>query len=202
MVSLQNKPSSSKTGKIIVASVVALIIIAFLFFQSKSTVGTKSIVGATTTEYRNENFAYRFVYPNSWKAARSTLAAGYIELKAPSDKPHSLHFWYKDSPTMKNMAELKAFVEDDMNYAETEQGYRDVEIFTDRVADYDVVVADATDPDGKRGRMYYVPDFSPAEGQGIVIWTIELRSNPESFAAALADKEIQGILASFRLLHD
>ncbi len=120
------------------------------------------IPGPTTTEYRDEKFGYRFVYPNSWTAKRLTFSPGYTEVIPSDKKPFSIIFWYKDSQTIKNKADLESFVKDDAKYGESEQGIKTIKIFPQRVGDIDGFAWDYQDKDGTISRAYYIADFNPS----------------------------------------
>lgn len=189
--------------KEIIISLVIIALVAIGFAGSKWLVnsGVKSVPNDnTTTEYRDEKFAYRFVHPNSWTTERVALTPGFVQIKPPYGKQYSLYFWYKDSEAIKDMAALETFVKDDAAYAEKEQGYKIVKIFPERLGNLDGFAYDSVDKDGKIGRSYYVADFSPTADQNIFVWTVGLLSETNSLEAALVDKDVQDILGSYKLL--
>ena len=188
--------------KEIIISLVIIVLVAIGFAGSRWLVdsGTKSVPGTTTTEYRDEKFGYHFVHPNTWKTERVALTPGFVQVNPPTGKQYSLYFWYKDSKTIEDMAELEVFVKDDAAYAAKEQSYKIIKIFPERLGNLDGFAYDSVDKDGKIGRSYYVADFSPTADQNIFVWTVGLLSETNRLEAALADQDVQDILASYKLL--
>ncbi len=189
--------------KEVIISLVIIALVAIGFAGSKWLVnsGVKSVPSSpTTTEYRDEKFGYSFVYPNTWTIERVALTPGFVQIKPPTGKQYSLYFWYKDSKIIKDMNELEMFVKDDAAYAENEQGYKIIKIFPERLGNLNGFAYDWVDKNGKIGRLYYVADFSPTADQNIFVWTVGLLSESNSLEATLADKDVQNILGSYKLL--
>lgn len=188
--------------KEIIILIVIVVLVAIGFAGSKWLVnsGTKSVPGATTTEYRDEKFGYQFVHPNTWTTKRIALTPGYVEVVPPAGKSYSLYFWYKDSQTIKNTAELEAFVKDDAAYAETNQGTKTIKISSQQLGDLTGFAYDYQDKDGIVSRVYYVADFTPTADQNIFVWTAGILNKTNSLDSALADQDVQNILASYKFL--
>lgn len=185
---------------IILVVVIGLVIIGFAGSKLFVNSGTKSVPGATTTEYRDEKFGYRFVHPNIWTTKRVSLTPGYVEAVPPAGKGYSLYFWYKESQQIKDMAGLEAFVKDDASYAETNQGTKTIKISPQQLGDLSGFVYDYQDKDGTVSRAYYVADFTPTADQNIFVWTAGILNKTNSLDSTLADPDVQSILASYKLL--
>ncbi len=182
----------------LVLLVIGAIVRAFAWRVSNS--GTKRIPGEIVTEYRDEKFGYRFFYPNDWSFKKASFAPGYAEVAAPEKPSYAIYFFYKDSSTIRTMAELEAFVKDDAAYAEKEQGYKILNFFPDTLGELSGYAYDSVDKDGNIGRSYYVADFTPVAGQQIFVWTVGILSDTGSLDAALADPDVKNILSSFTLI--
>ncbi|MEI6660242.1 MAG: hypothetical protein WCK91_02360 [bacterium] len=185
---------------IILVIIVGLVIVGIAGSKWLVNSGTKAVPGATTTEYQDEKFGYRFVYPNAWTTKRVTLTPGYVEVIPPAGKQYSLYFWYKDSKAIKNAAELEAFVRDDATYAEKNQGTKTIEISAKQLGNLSGFVYDYQDKDGTVSRAYYVADFTPTADQNIFVWTGGILNKTNSLDSVLSDQDVQSILGSYRLL--
>lgn len=189
-----------KKEVIILLVIIGLVAIGFAGSKLLVNSGTKSVPGATTTEYRDEKFGYRFVYPNTWTTKRAALTPGYVEVVPPAGKKYSLYFWYKDSQVIKSVADLEDFVKDDATYAETHQGTKTIKISPQQLGNLTGFAYDYQDKDGTVSRAYYVADLAPTADQNIFVWTAGLLNKSNSLDAALTDQDVQSILASYRFL--
>ncbi len=189
-----------KKELIILVVIVGLVIVGVAGSRWLVTSGTKAIPGATTTEYRDEKFGYRFVYPNTWTTKHAALSPGAIEVIPPAKKPYSLLFWYKDSQVIKSMPALEAFVKDDAAYGESHDGSKTIKIFRQQLGNIDGFAWDSQDKNGTVSRAYYVADLTPTADQHIFVWVAALLNKSNSLDKALADQDVQSILASYRLL--
>ena len=185
---------------IILAVIIGLVVVGIAGSKWLVNSGTKAIPGATTTEYRDEKFGYRFVYPNTWTTKRATLTPGYVGVVSSGEKTYSLYFWYKDSQAIKSMADLEAFVKDDVACAETHQGTKTLKIAPQQLGNLNGFAYDYQDKDGTVSRAYYVADLTPTADQNIFVWTAGLLNKSNSLDAALADQDVQSILASYKFL--
>lgn len=185
---------------IILAIIVGFVVVGVLGSKWLVNSGTKAIPGATTTEYLDEKFGYRFVYPNTWTTKRAVLTPGYVGVVPPTGKSYVLYFWYKDSHAIKSMADLEAFVKDDATYAETNQGTKTINISPQQLGDITGFAYDYQDNDGSVSRMYYVADLAPTADQSIFVWVAGIQNKSNSFDDALADQDVRSILASYRFL--
>ena len=185
---------------IILAVIIGLVVVGIAGSKWVVNSGTKAIPGATTTEYRDEKFGYQFVYPNTWTTKRAALTPGYVEVVFPGGKTYSLYFWYKDSQAIKSTTDLEAFVKDDAAYAETHQGTKTLKIAPQQLGNLNGFAYDYQDKDGTVSRAYYVADLTPTADQNIFVWTAGLLNKSNSLDAALADQDVQSILASYKFL--
>lgn len=197
------KMTSMKKELIVLAIIIGLVIVGIMGSKLLVIFGTKTIPSATTSEYQDKIVGYRFIYPNTWTTEHATLTPGYIEVVPPGKKTYSLYFWYKDSQAVKSMADLEAFVKDDAAYAESpesQQGIKTIKIFSQQLGNLDSIVWDYQDKDGTISRVYYVADFTFDTSQNIFILTAGILNKTNSLDAALADQDVQKILASYRFL--
>jgi uncharacterized protein YxeA len=185
---------------IILIVIIGLAVIGFAGSKWFVNNGTKSVRGDTTTEYRDEKFGYRFVHPNTWTTKRVALTPGFVEVIPPAGKAYSLYLWYKDSEVINNMDGLESFVKDDAAYAEANQDTKTIGISPQKLGDLSGFAYDYQDKDGTVSRAYYVADFMPTADQNIFVWTVGILNKTNSLDVALADQDLQSILASYRLL--
>jgi hypothetical protein len=192
--------TSLKKELIVLLIIIGLVIVGIMGSKWFVTIGTKTIPGTTTSEYQDKIVGYRFVYPNTWTTERATLTPGYIEVIPPDKKTYFLYFWYKDSQAIKSMADLEVFVKDDAAYAESQQDFKTIKIFSQQLGNLNSIVWDYQDKDGTISRVYYVADFTSDTSQNIFILTAGILNKTNSLDAALADQDLQKILASYRFL--
>ncbi len=185
---------------IILAVVISLVVIGMVGAKWFVSSGIKVIPGAVTSEYRDEGFGYSFVYPNTWTTKREAFPPGEVWVVSSVEKTYDLYFGYKDSQAIKSMSDLEAFVKDDAVYAETHQGVKTLKITPQQLGNLDGFAYDHQDNVGAVSRIYYVADLAPTAGQRIFVWIVAILNKSNSLDTALADQDVQSILASYKFL--
>jgi len=145
-------------------------------------------------DYKDTAFGYEFQYPKSWVRQNPYSLKGYVLLKPNDNGNASIEFWYKDSKKITSYDDLLAFVKDDADYANTQQGIKTDSIEKGKLGNLEAVVYNSTDKNGKKATTYYVTTQYATNDQLIYVWIANV------IISDIYKTDVESILNSYTLL--
>jgi len=194
----------SKPIKILFGIILGLFVLFCLFLAGNSVFykffDIKTVQQGQNIQYVDKKFGYSFVYPKSWKKTANPFTPGYVTITSDKDPQTSLGFWYKDSPKINTVDELKKFVEDDAKYSEENQNGKTESIEETILNGKDVVLWKTSYQESSKytyWQQYYIADYE-AQNQNIYVWIMWIAT--ENKKEPNEKEVVTNILNSFKFI--